>query len=93
MRQLLVHCKSKHTSKNFYLTNQEFSIGSFRIRGKFHVGWRWAFANSAADVVMRPVARAEPAVVFAGIRQRNTSKMRADSNDNQPTKQSKDHTH
>src|ERR1044071_8840519 len=54
------------------------------------VGWqeqvlrRRSLPDAARGVVLRPVAGAEPTVIFALMRERNAAEMRADPDDHQP---------
>src|SRR6185295_16070812 len=45
---------------------------------------RWALPDATRCTLLRSVARAEPGVIFALVRERDTAEMRADTNDHEP---------
>ena len=68
------------------LSNQQFGVFVIRefIGRYLQVEWRWSFADSTRNVVMRSVAWAEPSVVFSGIGHGNASQVGANGQNHDP---------
>ena len=66
------------------LSNKKTLLGYERVGRDFQVEWCWSLTDSSTNIVVRSVAWAEPTIVFSGIRNRDTSQVRADGNHNNP---------
>src|SRR6185503_8326727 len=62
----------------------DLGVGKEGVRGQRQVLRRGPLTDAAGAVVLRAVARAEPAVVIAFVRQRDAAEMRADADDDEP---------
>mmetsp|Transcript_5222 Transcript_5222/g.13176 ORF Transcript_5222/g.13176 Transcript_5222/m.13176 type:complete len:237 (+) Transcript_5222:2403-3113(+) len=68
----------------FCLSNEHVRVGEELVVRYLEVVRRRALANAARDVVVRPVAGAEPSAVLAGVRKRHAAQVRAHANHNEP---------
>src|SRR5579875_3673356 len=62
----------------------DLGIGNKGVRGKVEILRRGSLPDAPGAVVLGAVARAEPAVVIAFVRQRNAAQMRANADDDEP---------
>jgi hypothetical protein len=74
----------KHNS--IFLTDDEGLVGGEVVCRNLEVQRRRAFANTAGDVVVRTVARAEPATVVTGLTDGDTTEVGADTWIDRPSK-------
>ena len=68
------------------LPEQDLGLTQELVGGHLQVEGGGAAADATGAVVVRAVARAEPAVVIAGVGNGHTAKMGAHTKDNQPGK-------
>src|SRR5690242_6495471 len=67
-----------------YSADANFGVGDEPIRRHREIGGRWPLTDAARRVVLRAVARTEPAVVVALMGEWNAAEMGADADHDEP---------